>query len=34
LNVSDEKCKENYINDEKNKNNPNALEEFQEKLDN
>lgn len=34
MNVSDDKCKENYINDEKNKNNPNVLEEFQEKLDN
>jgi len=33
LNVSDDKCKENYINDENNKNNPNVLEEFQEKLD-
>jgi len=33
LNISDEKCKENYLNDEKNSGNPNALEEFNKKLD-
>ena len=34
LNISDEKGKENYINDVKNSSNPNALEEFNEKLEN
>ncbi|ORX48184.1 hypothetical protein BCR36DRAFT_329858 [Piromyces finnis] len=33
FNISDDKCKENYLNDEKNIDNPNALNEFNEKLD-
>jgi len=34
LNISDEKGKENYINDIANSSNPNAVEEFKEKMEN
>lgn len=33
MNISDEKGKENYINDAKHSSNPNVLEEFNEKMD-